>query len=100
LDYDEQIVNDRFDNLLTFLVYEDHLHEALHYKLLTYVGNNNMDALIRPILSYDLYDLPDGFTIEIGITSFKEDNFYSEFHYNKIKEIKGSIVILSGCSRV
>ena len=54
--YDEQIVNDKFDNLLTLLFYEDHLHEALHYELLTYARNNNMDALIRPTLSYDLAD--------------------------------------------
>jgi hypothetical protein len=63
LNYDEQIVHDRFDNLLTLLIYRDLLREAVHAELFAYVGINNPDALLRPKLSYEL---ADGFSIDFG----------------------------------
>jgi hypothetical protein len=62
-DYDEEIVHDRFDNLLTFLIYRDLFRETLHTELFAYVGINNPDALLRPKLSYEV---ADGFSIDIG----------------------------------
>ncbi|MEA2031750.1 MAG: DUF1302 family protein [candidate division Zixibacteria bacterium] len=88
LDYDEQIVNDKFDNTLTFLVSKDYLRETLRLELFSYIGLNNSDALIRPKITYDLVD---GFELLSGANIFvgNEGNFgrydNNDMIYTKIK---------------
>lgn len=67
LDHDDQMVNDEFENTMTFLARKDFLRETLHIELFSYMGLNNQDALIRPKITYDL---ADGFEILIGANVF------------------------------
>jgi len=67
LDYDETIIQDEFDNTMTFLANRTFLQETLTLQLFGYVGLNNEDALIRPSLTYDV---ADGFEILAGANIF------------------------------
>ena len=67
LDHDDQIVNDEFENTMTFLAGKNFLRETLRIELFSYMGLNNQDALIRPKIAYDL---ADGFEILVGANVF------------------------------
>jgi len=67
LDYDDQMVNDEFENTMTFLVSSDFLRETLRVELFSYIGLNNQDALIRPKITYSL---ADGFEVLVGANVF------------------------------
>jgi len=67
LTYDEQIVQDEFENTMTFLASKDFLRETLRVELFSYLGLNHQDALIRPKITYDL---ADGFEILLGANIF------------------------------
>ncbi len=56
LDYDDPIVNDRTDNMMTFLATKDFLRETLIVELFSYIGLNDGDALIRGKVKYKLTD--------------------------------------------
>jgi len=90
LDYDELLDQDEFENTMTFLARKDFLRETLTLELFTYIGFNNNDALIRPRL---LYDLSDGFEIQLGANIFtgdegsfgqynQNDMIYTKFKYS------------------
>ncbi|MCK5328785.1 MAG: hypothetical protein KAR36_09285 [Candidatus Latescibacteria bacterium] len=67
LNYDEQIVQDEFENTMTFLASKDFLRETLRVEWFSYLGLNHRDALIRPKITYDL---ADGFEILLGANIF------------------------------
>jgi hypothetical protein len=67
IDYEDQIVNDQFENTLTLLAGKDFLRDTLHLELFAYLGLNDQDALLRPKIKYDL---ADGFQIQAGANIF------------------------------
>ena len=67
LDYDDDIVNDEFENTATVLLSRTFLRETLKLELFSYIGLNNKDALIRPKLTYDF---TDGFQFLLGANIF------------------------------
>jgi len=87
-DYDEQILNDKNENTVTFLISKDFLRETLHLEMFSYFDLNNDGSLLRPKISYDLID---GFNIIAGFNIFNgkvgkfgqyDDN---DMIYSKIK---------------
>jgi len=71
LDYDEAIDQDEYENTLTFLARREFLRETLTLELFSYIGLSNEDALIHPRI---LYDLTDGFEIQLGVNIFTGSN--------------------------
>jgi hypothetical protein len=67
LNYEEGLLNDEFENTMTFLARKDFLRERLWVDLFVYTGLNKHDALIRPKVSYAL---ADGFEIQAGANIF------------------------------
>lgn len=88
LNYDEQIVQDEFENTMTFLASKDFLRETLRVELFSYLGLSNQDALMRPKITYDL---ADGFKILAGANIFvgSEGSFGqyndNDMVYSKVK---------------
>jgi len=70
LDYNDYLLNDEFENTMTFLASMDFLRETLNVELFSYIGLDNGDALIRPKLTYDFVD---GFQIQLGANLFFGD---------------------------
>jgi hypothetical protein len=70
-DYEFQMNNDEFENMMTFLVKKDFLREKLWIELFAYWGLNNNDALIRPKITYSF---ADGFDVLLGANIFTGDN--------------------------
>jgi len=80
LDYDDPIVNDRVENMMTFLATKDFLRETLFLELFTYVGLNNGDALIRGKVTYKL---ADGFEVLLGTNIFTGDKgMFGQYNKN------------------
>ncbi len=80
LNYDEPIVNDRAENMMTFLATKDFLRETLFLELFTYVGLNNGDALIRGKVTYKL---TDGFEVLLGANIFTGDaGMFGQYNKN------------------
>ncbi|MBT3210238.1 MAG: hypothetical protein HN704_09485 [Bacteroidetes bacterium] len=67
LDYDENMLNEKNQNTLTFLARYDIFRETLHLELFSYIGLTNEDALIRPKITYDF---DDSFSILLGSNIF------------------------------
>ena len=70
MDYDDFIDEDEFQNTMTFLARYDAMRETLHLELFSYIGLNYGDALIRPMVTYDV---SDGFSILFGSNIFVGD---------------------------
>lgn len=90
MDYDDYLVNDEFENTVTFLATMDFLRETLNVELFSYIGLNEGDALIRPKVTYDFVD---GFEIMFGANLFvgdegqfgmydKNDMIYTKLKYS------------------
>ncbi|MCZ7603161.1 MAG: hypothetical protein M5R37_09845 [Melioribacteraceae bacterium] len=90
MDYDDFLINDEFENTMTFLASMDFLRETLNVELFTYIGLNEGDALIRPKVTYDFVD---GFQIMLGANLFvgdegqfgrydKNDMIYTKLKYS------------------
>jgi hypothetical protein len=80
LDYEDPILNDRAENMMTFLASKDFLRETLFLELFTYVGLNNGDALIRGKVTYKLID---GFEVMLGANIFTGDKgMFGQFNEN------------------
>jgi len=56
---------------LSFLARREFLRETLTLELFSYIGLSNEDALIHPRI---LYDLTDGFEIQLGVNIFTGSN--------------------------
>lgn len=70
LNYNGHINNDQFENTMTILASKDFLRETLRVEVFSYIGLNNLDALIRPKV---IYDLADGFELLLGANIFVGD---------------------------
>lgn len=82
LDYDDQILRDQFYNTLTFLVNKDFLRETLRLELFTYVELNDLNALMRPKI---IYDISDGLSLLLGANIFLgEEGTFGQFHDNNM----------------
>ncbi|MBU2491197.1 MAG: hypothetical protein KJ571_01130 [Bacteroidetes bacterium] len=90
MDYDDSLINDEFENTMTFLASMDFLRETLNVEFFSYIGLNNGDALIRPKVTYDYVD---GFQIMLGANLFlgnegqfgrydKNDMIYTKLKYS------------------
>jgi hypothetical protein len=90
MDYDDYLINDEFENTMTFLATIDFLRETLNVELFSYIGLNEGDALIRPKVTYDFVD---GFQIMLGANLFvgdegqfgrydKNDMIYTKLKYS------------------
>jgi len=90
LEHNDNLINDEFENTVTFLASINFLRETLNIELFSYIGLNNGDALIRPKLTYDLVD---GFEITAGANLFvgeegqfgrydKNDMIYTKLKYS------------------
>lgn len=90
MDYDDYLINDEFENTITFLATMDFLRETLNVELFSYIGVNEGDALIRPKVTYDFVD---GFQIMLGANLFvgdegqfgeydKNDMIYTKLKYS------------------
>ncbi len=87
-DYDEQILNDKNEDTVTFLISKDFLRETLRLEMFSYFDLNNDGSLARPKISYDLID---GFKIIVGFNIFNgEEGKFGQYDdndmvYSKIK---------------
>ncbi len=81
IDYDESILLEETDNMMTFLLNRTFLRETLTAQLFGYVGLSNKDALIRPTVSYDF---ADGFEILAGANIFYRNNNASPLDINEM----------------
>ncbi|MBZ0179167.1 MAG: hypothetical protein K8F36_07745 [Melioribacteraceae bacterium] len=90
MDYDDYLINDEFENTMTFLATMDFFRETLNVELFSYIGLNKGDALIRPKVTYDFVD---GFEIMFGANLFvgdegqfgmydKNDMIYTKIKYS------------------
>ncbi len=90
LNYDDPIVNDRAENMMTFLATKDFLRETLFLELFSYIGLNDGDALIRGKVKYKL---TDELEILLGVNIFtgtegmfgrynKNDMVYAKVKYS------------------
>jgi len=70
LNYDNNLLNEKTENTMTFLARYDMLRETLHLELFSYIGLTNEDALIRPKITYDF---DDSFSILLGSNIFVGD---------------------------
>jgi hypothetical protein len=89
IDYEQQMVQDEFENTMTLLASYNTLREKLHLELFTYIGLNNSDALIRPKVTYDF---DDSFSVLLGANIFagSRDGQFGQYKdnsmiYTKIK---------------
>jgi hypothetical protein len=71
LDYADDIMNDEFENTMTFLINDTFFRETLTLELFSYIGLNNGDALMRPKLTYNL---SDGLDVLAGANLFLSDS--------------------------
>jgi hypothetical protein len=71
LDYSSDMVNDEFENTMTFLINDTFFRETLMLELFSYVGLNNGDALVRPKVTYSI---SDGLDILAGANLFFGDS--------------------------
>jgi hypothetical protein len=87
LDYDENILNEKTENTMTFLARYDMLRETLHLELFSYIGLTNEDALIRPKITYDF---DDSFSILMGSNIFLGDSNgrFGQYKDNSMAYIK------------
>ena len=86
LNYEEGMVNDEWENTMTFLAKKDFLREKLWIELFSYIGLNNSDALVRPKISYDF---ADGFDIQLGANLFfGEEGRFGQYDANDMLYLK------------
>ncbi len=87
LDYDNFIVNNEVNNLMTFLARKDLLSgDTLHLELFSYFGLTDEDGLIRPKISYDI---TDGVNILLGANIFFGDKgMFGRFNKNDMVYVK------------
>jgi hypothetical protein len=86
LNYEEGMVNDEWENTMTFLAKKDFLREKLWIELFSYIGLNNSDALVRPKISYDF---ADGFDIQLGANLFfGEEGRFGQYDANDMLYMK------------
>ena len=71
LDYDDSMSNDSYENTMTFMINKSFLRETLTAEIFSYVEFADLNALIRPKVTYDF---DDGFAIILGANYFLGDS--------------------------
>lgn len=71
LDYNKNISENEFQNTATVMARYDMMRELLHLELFSYIGLSDVDALIRPKITYDF---DDSFSILVGGNIFVGDD--------------------------
>ncbi len=80
--YDDMILDDEIDNLMTIMVNRTLMREQLRLELFSYIGFNNPDALVR-LRGY--YFLQDGMSIELGANIFLgEEGQFGQYRDNSM----------------
>jgi hypothetical protein len=79
MDYDDFLIEDEYQNMMTFLAHYDAMRETLHLELFAYVGLDNPNALLRPKVTYDF---SDSFSILLGSNIFMGDTDGMFVQYN------------------
>ncbi len=88
LDYTDDIEQEQYSNMATFLIAKNFLYETLHISLFTYYDFTDKGSLVRPKISYDIADGVEGivganiFTGSEGIFGQYNDN---DMVYLKLK---------------
>jgi len=87
LNYDNNILNEKTENTMTFLARYDMFRETLHLELFSYIGITNEDALIRPKITYDF---DDSFSILLGSNIFvgNESGRFGQYSDNSMAYVK------------
>ncbi len=87
LDYDDNILNEKTENTMTFMARFDMFRETLHLELFSYIGLTNEDALIRPKITYDF---DDSFSILLGSNIFigDETGRFGQYSDNSMAYVK------------
>ena len=87
LNYDNNILNEKTENTVTFLARCDMFRETLHLELFSYIGLTNEDALIRPKITYDF---DDSFSILLGSNIFvgDESGRFGQYSDNSMLYVK------------
>ncbi|MBN1327567.1 MAG: hypothetical protein JW996_06425 [Candidatus Cloacimonetes bacterium] len=86
LDHEDDLQNDEFSSMMTFMATEDFLRETLRLELFSYLGINNEDALLRPKI---VYDLADGFEVQLGANLFfGEKGNFGQYEPNDMLYLK------------
>ncbi len=86
LDYEDLIINDRAENIMTFFATKNYLRETLFIELFSYIGLNNGDALIRGKVTYKLVD---GLDILLGVNIFTgSKGMFGQFNKNDMVYVK------------
>lgn len=74
------ILEDEFQNTMTFMINKSFLRETLMLELFSYVEFNDLNALVRPKITYDF---DDGVSILLGANYFiGDDGTYGQFDDN------------------
>ena len=82
LGYDEAIIKDQLEHMITFRMSKTFLRETLKIELFSYIGINAPDALIRLKL---VYDLTDSLEIFLGSNIFLGDEgLFGQYNDNKM----------------
>ncbi len=82
IDYNDSIVNDQINNTMTFVVSKEFLRDTLRFEIFTYIEFNDLNALIRPSVSYDL---TDGLLLLLGSNIFLGDSgTFGQFNDNNM----------------
>jgi hypothetical protein len=86
-DYNDFIVNNKSNNLMTILARKDFLDgDTLHLEFFSYLGLTDGDGLIRPKISYDI---SDGVNIMLGANIFFGDKgMFGRFNKNDMVYMK------------
>ncbi|OQY32132.1 MAG: hypothetical protein B6241_11905 [Spirochaetaceae bacterium 4572_59] len=80
LEYKDSMVNDQFDNTMTFMINKTFFRETLTTEFFSYVEYNDLNALLRPKITYDF---DDGVSILFGANIFLGDSgTYGQFDSN------------------
>lgn len=82
LDYEADLIADQISNTMTFLISKSLLRETLHMELFSYLEINDLNALIRPSITYDI---SDGMSLLAGANIFLGDEgTFGQFSHNSM----------------
>jgi len=85
-DYESDLKNDEFSSIATFLFAKTFFRETLELSLFSYYGINYKDALIRPKISYNIFD---GFNVLFGANIFLGDKGnFGQYNENDMLYLK------------
>ncbi len=87
-DYNEEFLESKYEEMLTFNAKNDFLRDRLHLELFSYYGMNDKDGLVRLKLSYDISDnliVLLGSDVFFGTTGDFGQFYDNDLVYSKVK---------------